>query len=175
MGISPEGIRDVPSVEAAGRLLPAKIQDVVYVRLAPLVDHRGSLVEVVDFETSFWDEPVVYAYSFTVRPGRIKGWGMHKLQADRYFVASGNIRVVLYDGREDSPTFGQTAQYYFSAASPGLLKIPPGVWHGDQNWGDHDAIVVNFPTRPYNRADPDKYRLDPQTSEIPFDWTLRDG
>lgn len=175
MGVTPEGARDAPSVEAAGRLLPATIEGVIYARLAPLVDHRGSLVEVVDFDHSFWDEPVVYAYCFTIRPGRIKGWGMHKLQADRYFVASGHVRVALFDGREDSGSFRQTAQFYFSDAAPGLLKIPPGVWHADQNWGQRDALVVNFPTRPYNRADPDKYRLDPETSEIPFDWTLRDG
>jgi dTDP-4-dehydrorhamnose 3,5-epimerase len=175
MGVKPAGVRDVPSVDAAGQLLPAGIEGVVHARLAPLVDHRGSLVEVVNFEHPFWDEPVVYSYCFTIRPGRIKGWGMHKLQADRYFIASGNIRVVLYDGREDSGSFGQVAQFHFADATPGLLRIPPGVWHADQNWGERDAVVVNFPTRPYDRADPDKYRLDPQTDLIPFDWTLRDG
>jgi hypothetical protein len=33
--------------------------------------------------------------------------------------------------------------------------------------------VVN--TRPCDHADPDKYRIDPHSGEIPFDWTLRDG
>jgi dTDP-4-dehydrorhamnose 3,5-epimerase len=175
VGISPEGVRDVPTVGAAGSLLPAKIEGVVHARLAPIVDHRGMLTEVIDFEDPFWDEPVVYSYCFSIRPGRIKGWGMHKLQADRYFVATGNVRVVLYDGREDSITFGELAQFHFTDEAPGLLRIPPGVWHGDQNWGDRDAILLNFPTRPYNRADPDKYRLDPGSDAIPFDWALRDG
>ena len=35
-------------------------------------------MEMVNFDDPFWEEPVVYAYAFTVSPGRIKGWGMHK-------------------------------------------------------------------------------------------------
>ena len=32
----------------------------------------------------------------------------------------------------------------------------------------------DFPTRPYDRDNPDKYRIDPWSGEIPFDWTLKD-
>ena len=49
------------------------------------------------------------------------------------------------------------------------------MWHADQNWGDDDAILVNYPTRPFNHANPDKYRIDPHSGVIPFDWSLRDG
>jgi hypothetical protein len=42
---------------------------------APLADHRGSLVRMIDTREPFWIEPVVYAYEFTIRPSRIKGWG----------------------------------------------------------------------------------------------------
>jgi dTDP-4-dehydrorhamnose 3,5-epimerase len=100
---------------------------------------------------------------------------MHRLQADRYFICSGSLRVVLYDGREDSPTHKQLAHYTFADRVNGLVYIPPGVWHADQNIGEEDAIAINFPTRPHDRSDPDKYRIDPHSGEIPFDWTLRDG
>jgi len=36
---------------------------------------------------------------------------MHRLPADRYFAASGDVRIVLYDGRTESPTFGRFAQF----------------------------------------------------------------
>ena len=58
---------------------------------------------------------------------------------------------------------------------PSSTRIPPGVWHADQNFGSSEAMVMNFPTRPYNRAHPDKHRLDPHSNAIPFDWALRDG
>ena len=100
---------------------------------------------------------------------------MHDLQTDRYFVPRGQIRVALFDGREDSPTRGAVHEVYFTPATPGLVRIPPGVWHADQNWGESDAIVTNFPTVPYDPDLPDKYRIDPHAGVIPFDWTLRDG
>ena len=49
------------------------IEGVVFARLAPYVDHRGSLTEVVNFDHPFWVDDVVYAYRFTIEPGRIKG------------------------------------------------------------------------------------------------------
>jgi dTDP-4-dehydrorhamnose 3,5-epimerase len=100
---------------------------------------------------------------------------MHKLQSDRYFLVTGSIRVVLYDGRTRSPTQGRFEVHNLTRLAPGLLLIPPGVWHADQNWGDDEAILMNFPTRPYDPDAPDKYRVDPHSGEIPFDWTLRDG
>jgi dTDP-4-dehydrorhamnose 3,5-epimerase len=173
--IRPEASKDASTRDSQGRPSGPLIEGVVYERLQPHVDRRGELVEVVNFDHPFWSEPVVYAYCFTIAPGRIKGWGMHKLQADRYFIAAGCVRVVLYDGRVDSPTFERFNQFYFSDAARGLLRIPPGVWHADQNWGDEPATAINYPTRPFDHANPDKYRLDPHSSEIPFDWTLRDA
>jgi dTDP-4-dehydrorhamnose 3,5-epimerase len=169
------GARDRPTVDTRGRELAPQIRGVVLKRLSRLADHRGSLAEVLDLRDPFWDEPVVYAYEFTIRPGRIKGWGMHELQTDRYLVPASDVRVVLYDGREDSETNGQIEQFFFTPATGGLLKIPPGVWHADQNWGETEARIINFPTRPYDHEHPDKYRIDPSSGMIPFDWQLRDG
>lgn len=173
--VAPGAERDGVTVDQAGRRVSSGIAGVVYERLTPQVDHRGSLVEGVNFEHPFWDEPVVYSYCFTVRPGRVKGWGMHRLQANRYFLCAGQIRVVLHDGRRRSPTFGAFSEFFITEASPALLLIPPGVWHGDQNWGERDAVVMNFPTRPFDREHPDKYRLDPHSGPIDFDWTLGDS
>lgn len=165
--VSPEAPKDT-----AGR---DEIEGVEFVRLAAHEDHRGSLTEVFNPLLEFWREPVVYSYFITIRPGRIKGWGMHRIQADRYFVTSGRVRVVLFDGRTESSTYECFQQFNFAEGSRGLLRIPPGVWHADQNWGDTDVGIINFPTHPYDHDDPDKYRLDPHSGAIPFDWTLRDG
>jgi len=168
--------KDSPTVDANGRRLDLTIAGVEHVRLGPAqVDHRGSLLEVIDTRVPFWHEPIVYAYRFTILPGRIKGWGVHEHQTDRYLVVAGRIRVVLYDGREASGTFGQINQVHFADEALGLLSIPPGVWHADQNTGRTEAVVVNFPTKAYDHQNPDKRRLDPHGDEIPFDFTLRDG
>jgi dTDP-4-dehydrorhamnose 3,5-epimerase len=173
--ITPLVPADEPTVDAQGRRRHVGIVDVRLRMLGPLqADHRGSLLEVLDTRDDFWREPVVYAYRIAVRPGRIKGWGMHRLQTDRYLTLSGRLRVVLYDGRTTSPTYQQFAEFQFTDETPGLLLIPPGVWHADQNTGSADAVLLNLPTRAYDRDRPDKYRIDVLSGEIPFDWTLRD-
>lgn len=65
------------------------------------------------------------------------------------------MRVVLYDGRVRSPTHERPVQFHFSDRSPGLLRIPPGVWHADQNTGDEVVRFVNFATRAFDPAHPD--------------------
>jgi dTDP-4-dehydrorhamnose 3,5-epimerase len=175
LAVEPLGTRDGQTVDEAGRELAKGIDGVELVRLRSHVDHRGTLTEVFNADMPFWREGLVYAYAITIRPGRIKGWGMHKLQADRYYVWSGSVRVVLHDGRVDAPTFGRFQEIHFTDQAPGLLRIPPGVWHADQNWGADEVHIVNFPTRAYDKADPDKYRIDPHTGTIPYDWELRDG
>jgi len=79
--VQPPAEPDAPTVDAHGQPLTTGIEGVRYVRLTPQVDHRGSLTEVVNFDNDFWDEPIVYSYCFTIRPGRIKAWAMHRLQA----------------------------------------------------------------------------------------------
>ena len=173
--VTPAVPQDKPTVDERGQLLSTGIEGVELVRLGPRhFDHRGTLMEVVDVRMPFWIEPIVYAYHITISPGRIKGWGAHKLQADRYYVAYGQLRVVLYDGRPRSATYEQFRQFWFSDETPSLLKIPPGVWHADQNIGDTDVVIVNYPTRIYDKKNPDKWRIPVDSDLIPFDWTLGD-
>jgi dTDP-4-dehydrorhamnose 3,5-epimerase len=171
--VSPAGTRDRPLAEHELGDVASPIEGVRTVRLEPISDDRGTLTEMIDFETDFWSEPIVYAYRVTIRPGRIKGWGMHKLQADRYCISSPYLRVVLFDGRTASPTFRSLRQFHFGPGDLALMRIPPGVWHADENYGDEDATIINFPTRAYDPSNPDKFRIDPDSAEIPFDWELR--
>ena len=164
--ISPRGEKDEQTVDTSGRKLASRIEGVEVERVTGHVDGRGSLPPFMS-SPSFWREPVVYAYAVLIHPGRIKGWGMHRRQADRYFVPPGRLRVVLHDGRVESPTFGAFHEVWFSEASGGLVRIPPGVWHADQNWGEHDVWLVNFPTEPYDHDHPDRILLPWDTDELP--------
>ena len=95
------------------------------------MDHRGSLFEAATCGHPFWSEPIVHIEWVVTAPGMIKGWGMHLESVDRYVVGTGRIRVVLHDGRVDSPTYREFAQFHFSDESPlsfvasGVKKIPP--------------------------------------------------
>lgn len=130
-------------------------------------DDRGSVTELYDPRWTWHADPLVFCYMFTIRPGLIKGWGLHKQHEDRYFVIRGEMEVVMYDPRPDSATFGKISKVYLSAARPRLVNVPRNVWHADRNIGAEDVMVINFPTIQYDHKNPDKYRLPLDTDLIP--------
>ena len=89
--------RDRPTVTRDGQARPTPIDGVIVERTGMHADHRGALIPFMDARKSFWSEPVVYAYCFSIRPGRIKGWGMHEHQTDRYFVVRDTILEAVWD------------------------------------------------------------------------------
>ncbi len=118
-----------------------------------------------------WDPtglPVVHLYQSRLFPGAIGAWSCHAKTVDRLFVASGQLKIVLYDGREESPTHGRISELHTGEARPCFLVIPAGVWHGLQCLGASDALVLNLPTRAYDYEDPDHYRLPFDAPEIPY-------
>ncbi len=155
--VTPEG-RPVQELLDGVRVRPATMQ----------IDERGSVCEMYNPAWGFTDEPLVYVYETRIRPGWIKGWVLHLEQDDRLFFSIGHVKVVLYDARSDSPTFGRLNVHYFGEANRALLRIPAGVYHAVQNIGQQDVVFVNMPTRPYRHEQPDKYRLPLDTPEIPY-------
>lgn len=133
-------------------------------------DH-GIITEVFRPE---WDPtglPIVHIYQSRLFPGAIGAWSCHAKNIDRLFVNQGLIKAVLYDGREDSPTHGAINEIHVGDARPAMIVLPIGVWHGLQNLGTSDALVLNFPTRAYVYEDPDHWRLPMDTDEIPYVWS----
>ena len=163
-----EPVRDTATVTSDGEPLEPVPHGVSFRDVPTHVDERGSVVELYDPRWGWHPEPLVFAYSFTVRPGFVKGWGLHKEHDDRYLLLQGELEVVLYDERPDSPTSGLLSRTVLSEYRRRLMSIPAGVWHADHNLGDRDAVVINFPTIQYDHANPDKYRLPLDNDRIPF-------
>ena len=68
----------------------------------------------------------------------------------------------------NSPTCGHVCRIVTSEYARRIVTFPRNVWHADHNIGTKDAVVVNFRPRPYDHANPDKYRLPLDTPLIPF-------
>lgn len=163
--------KDRQTVDAEWRSVAERIEGVVVKRLTTLPDHRGTVCEIYRPEWGIHPDPLVFVYQITIRPGRIKGWQMHKKQDDRLFISSGTVQVVLYDDREDSPTQGEVNELFFGEENRALFVIPAGVYHAIRNVDVKDAVLVNVPTRPYDYEDPDKYRLPLENDLIPHVWS----
>src|SRR4051812_39029945 len=166
MPIAP--VADRPTVTPEGERIEERIEDV---RVRPAIvqsDERGSVTEIYSESWDFSDDPLVYVYQTTIRVGQKKGWVVHYDQADRLFFENGAVKVVLYDARAGSPTFGLVNELFFGSANRALLLIPAGVFHAVVNIGESELSFVNCPTRPYQHANPDKSRLPVDTDAIPY-------
>jgi dTDP-4-dehydrorhamnose 3,5-epimerase len=131
-------------------------------------DDRGIVCELFDPRWRHLEHPFEFCYFWTLKPKVAKGWALHLEHSDRYCIVNGEMLTVLYDGREDSETFGRSFEVFMSDRRRRMLLIPPGVWHADLNLGNTETLVVNFPTIKYNHAKPDKYRLPLNTDLIPY-------
>lgn len=120
-----------------------------------------------------WDPtglPIPHIYQSRLFPGAIGAWSCHESQIDRLFVNDGLLKIVLFDAREGSSSFGQINTFHVGNVRPTFLIIPPGVWHGVQNIGTNDALMLNFPSSAYKYDDPDHYRLPYDSPNIPYSW-----
>ena len=138
--------------------------------LKVIPDERGRLMEILRADDPIF-ERFGQVYVTTARPGVIKAWHYHKLQADHWVCLAGRARVALYDARSGSPTFGRVNEFWMTPEEPFLLKIPVLVYHGFKGGApDRETMILNIPTVPYHYAAPDEYRADPFDPKIPFDW-----
>ena len=150
------------------------IDGVTVRKLRVIPDERGYLMEML---RSDWAEFERFGqvYITAVYPGAVKGWHYHRIQTDHFICVAGMAKVVLYDGREGSPTQGEVNEFFMGHLNPILLKIPPGVMHGFKGIDQELALIVNVPTELYDYDAPDEYRLPPYTDQIPYDWSRKDG
>ena len=149
------------------------IKGVKVKQLKPIPDERGMVMEILRRD----DKEFVkfgQVYLTTVYPGVVKGWHFHKKQFDSFVCIKGMIKLALYDCREKSPTKGEVNEFIIGERKQILVQIPPYVHHGFKGISEEEAIIINTVTEPYNAKEPDEYRVDPHSGEIPYDWGRKD-
>ena len=150
----------------------ATIHGVKIIPLKQIVDERGKIMHMLKAtDPHFMTFGEIY---FSCAwPGTIKAWHVHKSMTLHNAVISGRAKLVLYDGRADSPTCGQLQEIFLGEDNYCLVQIPPGITNGYKAYGDMLVIMANCATEPH---DPNEIlHLDPLTSDIPYDWGLRHG
>ena len=150
------------------------IDGVVVKKLKVIPDERGYLMEMMRADDEFFQK-FGQIYMTVVYPGVVKGWHYHKKQTDHFVCVKGMIKVVLYDGREDSPTHKEVGEFFLGEQNPILLVIPKLVLHGMKGVGTEPGLLINCPTEMYDYKNPDEFRVDPHDNDIPYDWSRKDG
>lgn len=128
----------------------------------------GILTEVFRRDWDFGGTHVDQIFHRVIEKGGISGWHMHVFTTDRLFIVSGLIKIVLYDARKGSESFGRINEFCFGPVRPALVIIPPGIWHAVQNLNGGTSSLLNAPDKAYDYEDPDHWRLPIDTQSIPY-------
>ncbi|KQC04386.1 MAG: dTDP-4-dehydrorhamnose 3,5-epimerase [Methanoculleus sp. SDB] len=148
------------------------IEGVCITPLRTFLDERGYVRHMIKRTDPTFTE-FGEIYFSVIFPHVIKGWHIHRVMELNYAVISGNIKLVLYDSRQDSPTYGELQEIFMGEENYVLVKVPPHVVNGFTAIGNEKAIVANCATIPH---DPDEIeRIDPFDEEIGYNWGVRHG
>lgn len=150
------------------------IEGVKVKKLKVIPDERGRLMEMLRCDDELFDK-FGQVYLSTTCPGVVKGWHYHKSQTDNIVCVKGMLKLVLFDNRDGSGTNGEINEFFIGEHNPMLVQVPKGVYHGWKCISEHEAMVVNCPSEPYNYSQPDEYRVDPHKNDIPYKWDRKDG
>jgi len=146
------------------------IQGVVIVPLSRIADERGTVMHMLSRTDPHFTE-FGEIYFSKIYPGVVKGWHKHLEMTLNYACIHGRIKLVLYDGRDDSPTSGELMEIFLGPENHSLVQIPPGIWNGFKGLGREMAIIANCATHQHDPSS--SSRLDPFKNDIPYDWGVR--
>jgi dTDP-4-dehydrorhamnose 3,5-epimerase len=147
------------AVNEHGVLRRFPIHDVVFRSTRHVPHEDGHLTEIARASWDIIGGPIVQVHQTTTFPGRHRAWGLHQRSTDRLFVVSGLVKFAVFDGRLASPTYGCVNELTISERNPGLLIVPPNLYHGWKNIGTNEAIIINMPTAMYDYEAPDALDL----------------
>lgn len=146
------------------------IQGVKITPLREISDSRGSVLHMLRSDADdFLD--FGECYFSEVLPGAIKAWKYHYTQVQNIAVPSGLMRLVLFDGRDSSITYGNILELELGRPEAyKRVKIPPKIWYGFACLSSMPAILVNCANIPHDPSDTEKLDLD--DNYIPYTWNL---
>jgi len=102
-------------------------------------------------------------------PGAVKAWHFHERQTDFWTCVQGNLKAGVH-----RPSDGATWLQVMGERRPGVLIIPPTLWHGATAVGAAPAGLLYYMDRLFDRGNPDEGR-EPWDALPDFPWGIRHG
>jgi dTDP-4-dehydrorhamnose 3,5-epimerase len=143
------------------------IDGVLVTELKKFSDSRGKVLRMIDYKSAAF-AGFGELYFSCVYPKKVKAWHLHKVMTLNYAVPIGKIKLVLYDPRLDSPTYGKTQELIMGEEDYFLVTVPPFIWNGFRGEGDEMSLVANCAS--IIHADDEIVRITSDHPSIPFNW-----
>lgn len=144
------------------------IDGVILTKLRQINDERGAVLHMLRSDATEFTK-FGECYFSEVNPGAVKAWKRHYKQTQNIVVPIGKIRLVIYDNRSKSNSYGKVLVIDLGRPEQYLrVKIPPGLWYGFQCIGKAQALLCNCADMVH---DPKESEILPTTSKlIPYQW-----
>ena len=146
------------------------IEGVKIIEKKVISDDRGKILHMLKSSDDNFQKFGEIYFSY-VYPKKIKAWHIHKKMTLNYVAAFGRIKLVLFDDRKSSSTFGKIQEIFLSNDNHLLVIIPPMIWNGFTSADENLAILANCSDIPHDKNE--ILRLNYDDPKFPYDWNKK--
>ena len=144
------------------------IEGITVTLLRQIEDERGAVFHVLkNTDPHFYKFGEVYFSK--VNPGVIKAWKFHKEITQNLCVPYGELKLVIFDDRAESPTYKLINEFTLDAESNyKLISLPARVWYGFQCVSETFCLILNVADMKHDPAE--SIQEDITSSTIDYKW-----
>ena len=132
------------------------------IKITPLKiikDHRGSVMHMIRNDNEVFEE-FGEIYFSTIFENKVKAWHLHKEATFNYACVFGKVKLVLFDERKTSKTYGEYQELLLSLDNYSLITIPPNIWNGFKGMNKESSIIANCLNLPHNEKEMVRLEID---------------
>ncbi len=144
------------------------IDGVKITQLKKISDHRGSVLPMLRSDSKVF-ESFGEIYFSTIFNKSIKAWHLHKKAVLNYACIKGKVKLVLFDDRKNSRSFGKYSEYILTPNEYFLITIPPFIWNGFKGLDASESIVANCINLPHDENE--MIRKDHDDTYFKYNWS----
>lgn len=145
-----------------------KIDGVEVTTLKIIKDERGAVLHMININSDGF-EKFGECYFSEINPNVVKGWKKHFHQTQNLAVPIGEIKLVIYDSRPNSKSYGEVDEIILGRENNyARVKIPKDLWYGFKCISDKSALIANCADLPHDPNDNIIINLD--SPIIPYLW-----
>ena len=135
------------------------IEGIKVTPLKIIKDHRGSVMHMIRNDNEVFEE-FGEIYFSTIFENKIKAWHLHKEATLNYACVFGKVKLVLFDERKTSKTYGEYQELFLSLDNYSLITIPPNIWNGFKGMNKESSIIANCLNLPHNEKEMVRLEID---------------
>ena len=143
------------------------IEGVTITKLKKISDHRGSVMPMLRSDSKVF-QSFGEIYFSTIFNNSIKAWHLHKKAVLNYACIKGKVKLILFDDRAKSSSFGKFNEYILTPNDYFLITIPPFIWNGFSSVNNCESIIANCSDIPHDKNE--IIRIPYDDTKIPYKW-----